>query len=132
MKVLGITGGVGAGKSTVLSYLEIKKNHFYAMETTVDGKRFATARGWEDLSNMLQVYEELGIAADETLIVQYLQHKKIAKDFANYLDLYEKYRTDYRVGDILAGNYTKGAVRRTPQRHGSAAEPPDRRLYSGL
>lgn len=44
------------------------------------------------------------------LIVQYLQHKKIAKDFANYLDLYEKYRTDYRVGDILAGNYTKGAV----------------------
>ena len=94
----------------VLSYLEIKKNHFYAMETMVDGKRFATARGWEDLSNMLQVYEELGIAADETLIVQYLQHKKIAKDFANYLDLYEKYRTDYHVGDILAGNYTKGAV----------------------
>ncbi len=94
----------------VLSYLEIKKNHFYAMETTVDGKRFATARGWEDLSNMLRVYEELGIAADEGLIYQYLQHKKIAKDFANYLDLYEKYRTDYRVGDILAGNYTKGAV----------------------
>ena len=34
----------------ILSYLEIRKDHFYAMETTVDGKRFVTARGWEDLS----------------------------------------------------------------------------------
>lgn len=94
----------------ILSYLEIKKNHFYAMETTVDGKRFATARGWEDLSNMLQVYEELGIAVDETLIIQYLQHKKIAKDFANYFDLYQKYRTDYRIGEILSGNVPAGAI----------------------
>ena len=27
----------------ILSYLEIRKDHFYAMETTVDGKRFVTA-----------------------------------------------------------------------------------------
>lgn len=94
----------------VLSYLEIKKNHFYAMETTVDGKRFATARGWEDLSNILQVYEALGIPAEEGLVYQYLQHRKIAKDFANYLDLYEKYRTDYRIADILAGQYSKNTV----------------------
>lgn len=94
----------------VLSYLEIKKNHFYAIETTVDGKRFVTARGWEDLSNVLQVYEKLGIHAEEGLIYQYLQHRKIAKDFANYLDLYEKYRTDYKIEDILRGQYEKGAV----------------------
>ena len=94
----------------VLSYLEIKKNHFYAMETTVDGKRFVTARGWEDLSNVLQVYEKLGIEANEGLIQQYLQHPKIAKDFANYLDLYEKYRTDYRVEEILAGNYHENTI----------------------
>ena len=94
----------------ILSYLELRPQNFYRTENDVDGIQFVTARGWEDLSNMLQAYEELGIAADEGLIYQYLQHKKIAKDFANYLDLYEKYRTDYRVGDILAGNYTKGAV----------------------
>ncbi len=99
----------------ILSYLEIKKNHFYAMETTVDGKRFVTARGWEDLSNIMQVYASLDIAVDEGLVYQYLQHKKIAKDFANYLDLYEKYRTDYRIGDILAGQYSKGAVEKLQQ-----------------
>lgn len=94
----------------VLSYLEIRKDHFYAMETTVDGKRFVTARGWEDLSTVLRAYEELELPVDEQLIVQYLQHGKIAKDFANYLDLYRKYRTDYRVDDILRGDYTEQAV----------------------
>lgn len=94
----------------VLSYLEIRKEHFYHMETTVDGKRFVTARGWEDLSTILRIYEALGLPVDEQLIVQYVQHKKIAKDFANYLDLYRKYRTDYRVDEILQGNYTEQAV----------------------
>lgn len=94
----------------ILSYLEIKKNNFYAMETTVDGKRFVTARGWEDLSSILQVYEEMGVAADENLIAQYLQHRKIARDFTNYLDLYRKYNTDYHIEDILRGvDTTQGA-----------------------
>ena len=26
-------------------------DHFYQIETTVDGKRFVTARGWEDISS---------------------------------------------------------------------------------
>ena len=96
----------------ILSYLEIRKDHFYAMETTVDGKRFVTARGWEDLSTVLKVHEEMNLPVDEALVSQYLQHKKIAKDFANYLDLYRKYRTDYRVEDILRGGDTKQAVER--------------------
>lgn len=91
----------------ILSYLEIKKNHFYAIETTVDGKQFVTARGWEDLSEILKVYETIGISADADTISQYLQHEKIARDFANYLDLYRKYKTDYRVEDILKGTFTK-------------------------
>lgn len=94
----------------ILSYLEIRKDHFYAMETTVDGKRFVTARGWEDLSTILKVYEDMNLPVEEGLIYQYLQHRRIAKDFANYLDLYRKYRTDYRVDDILQGSYTKQAV----------------------
>ena len=34
---------------------------------------------------------------------KYLQHWKIAKDFANYLDLYHKYRSDDRIGKVLEG-----------------------------
>ncbi|OUQ56986.1 ATPase [Tyzzerella sp. An114] len=96
----------------ILSYLDIKKSNFYIMENTVDGKRFVTARGWEDLSTVLDVYKKLGIKADENFVYQYLQHKKTAKDFANYIELYEKYRTDYNISNILNGNYSDEAVKK--------------------
>ena len=72
----------------IISYLELKKENFYQMENRVDGKRIATARGWQDLSELLAVYEKLGMIVDQEVIFQYIQHEKIAKDFANYLELY--------------------------------------------
>ena len=75
----------------IMSYLNIRPQYFCTVETTVDGKRFATPRGWEDLSQLIQVYESLGKKADRDVVGQYLQHPKIAKDFANYLELYYKY-----------------------------------------
>ncbi len=87
----------------IVSYLNIKKEHFCQIETTVDGKRYATPRGWEDLSCLLEVYEKLGKTVDREVVYQYIRHPKIAKDFANYLELYYKYQEDYRVEEILSG-----------------------------
>ena len=87
----------------ILTYLDIKKPDFYKIETTVDGKTFVTARGWSDLSDVIVLYEEYGIPVDEKLVSQYLQNKKIAKEFAIYYDLFNKYRSDYQVDKILAG-----------------------------
>lgn len=98
--------------NAVISYLELKKENFYRVETTVDGKLFATARGWEDLSQLIDVYEELGLPMDREVVCQYIQHWKIAKDFANYLELYYKYRKDYRVEEILKGNISEVACDR--------------------
>ena len=74
----------------IRSYLDIKPGNFCRIETTVDGKRFATPRGWEDLSRFLEVYEKLGKTADRDVISQYIQYPQIATDFANYLELYQK------------------------------------------
>lgn len=92
--------------AAILTYLDIKKADFYRIETTVDGKSFVTARGWSDLSDMMKLYEQHGIAIDEKLIAQYLQNKKIAKDFAIYYDLFNKYKSDYQVDKILTGKVT--------------------------
>ena len=89
----------------VISYLNTKKQSFYQMETTVDGRNFATPRGWEDLSNLIKIYEKLGKTVDREVVVQYIQYPKIAKDFANYLELYYKYRTDYQIEEILRGRF---------------------------
>ena len=87
----------------VITYLDIKKGDFYRIETTVDGKSFVTARGWSDLSDMIRLYEQHSLKVDEKLVGQYLQNRKIAKDFAVYYDLWNKYRSDYQVDTILAG-----------------------------
>ena len=94
----------------VMSYLDMKRENFYRIETTVDGKVFATARGWEDLSQLLKVYEEIGQKADREVVHQYIQHWKIAKDFANYLELYAKYKKDYGIEKILEGCYTEDTL----------------------
>lgn len=91
----------------VLSYLDLKPENFCRIETTVDGKRFATPRGWEDLSDLLKVYERLGKEADREVVAQYIQFPAISKDFANYLKLYEKYQKDYQAEEILQGNWSE-------------------------
>ena len=89
--------------ASILSYLEVRKENFYKIEETVDGKRFVTARGWSDLSTIIRLYEDQGITVDKALIGQYIQDDKIADDFATYYDLFNKYRSDYKLNEILAG-----------------------------
>ena len=97
---------------SVITYLEIKKENFYSIETTATGQRFVTARGWEDLSYMIYADELLNIPVTEEMVGQYIQHPKLAKDFANYYDLYNQYRDDYHVDEILAGQIRENTVKR--------------------
>lgn len=87
----------------VISYINTRIAHFYQMETTVDGMFFATPRGWEDLSRLMGVYEKLGKTVDREVVLQYIQYPKIAKDFANYLELYYKYQADYQIDQLMEG-----------------------------
>ena len=98
--------------ASIITYLDIKKDDFYKIETTVDGKSFVTARGWSDLSDMIILYEKNGITVDEKLIAQYLQNRKIAKDFAVYYDLFNKYKSDYQVDTILSGKASEDIKQR--------------------
>ncbi len=121
MKLIEVTPEIGAWRayagerrlhSAILSYLEIKKEHFYVMEQTAKGRAYVTARGWEDLSEILTLYEDEGMRADAALISQYLHHDTVAKEFAAYYDLYLKYRRDYRIADILSGTASETAIKR--------------------
>ena len=91
-------------RSEITSFLEIHKDFFYHMEMTVNGRSYVTARGWEDLSTILNLYNEKNLPVDETLVGQYIRNDKIVKEFTAYYDLYNKYKKDYRLDDILSGN----------------------------
>ncbi len=88
----------------ILAYLDQKSERFYQIESTPDGPCYVTARGWEDLSVMMQLYEDLGFPIDETLVKQYLHRDETAQDFALFYDIWQKYRQDWQVDDILQGH----------------------------
>ncbi len=94
----------------VIGFLDIKKDYFYHMETTAKGRSYITARGWEDLSEIITMYEEDKLPVDETLVGQYLSNDTVVKEFCAYYDLYQKYKNDYKVNEILAGNIQNQAV----------------------
>ena len=87
----------------ILSYLELRPKNFYRVEADVDGLQFVTARDWEDLSILMQTYEEMGLPVDETVVGEFLHHKDVAEDAAAYFDLYQKYKDDYGIPLILEG-----------------------------
>lgn len=96
----------------VMSYLDIRKSDFYVIENTPKGRSYVTARGWEDLSKAIYLYEENGYPVEESLIQQYLHHQRISGNFINYYQLYAKYKKDYAVDKILAGEAGKEIARR--------------------
>lgn len=91
----------------IINYLELRPNNFYKVEADIDGMQFVTARGWEDLSNLYDTYNEIGIKVDEDIIAEFIQHEDTAKDVSAYFELYEKYKNNYGILDILAGNTGK-------------------------
>lgn len=87
----------------LLSYLELRPQNFYRVQADVDGMQFVTARGWEDLGGLMDMYEELQIPVTEEVISQYVAHREVAKDVAAYVDLYRKYEDHYEIPEILKG-----------------------------
>ncbi len=88
----------------ILSYLGIREDHFYHIECKGDNLSFVTARGWEDLSELIWHYEALGLPITEELVGEYLQNEAVARSFAAYYQLYRKYDADYAIPAILSGD----------------------------
>ena len=89
----------------VTTFLETKRDCFYKVESKPGGgKAFVTARGWEDLAQVVALYESLGKPVNRDLAVQFLRDDEIADKFAVYYELFKKYRSDYQVDAILAGD----------------------------
>ncbi len=109
----GVWKEYAAGKhihGSVTGYLDLKKDHFYKMEMTPGGWGYVTARGWEDLSEILLLHEEEQLPVDEALVGQYLRNEGIVREFTAYYELYQKYRRDYGISSILEGEPSPGIL----------------------
>lgn len=99
----------------IVNFLDLKKEYFYCMEMTAKGRSYVTARGWEDLSQMLFLYEEEALSAEETLVGQYIRNERVVKEFTAYYDLFNKYKKDYHINEILEGHAPVQAIARAKE-----------------
>ncbi len=98
----------------ILNFIESDREYFYGVETTAYGRKYVTARGWEDLSDMIRLYEDAGKKVTESLIGQYIGNDTIAREFCAYYELYNKYRREYDVESVFEGRLDEH-IRRTAQ-----------------
>ena len=94
----------------IISFLNLKPDNFYRIENSVTGRNYVTARGWEDLSEMIKLYEAEKLEVNETLASQYIHNAEVTKEFAAYYELYNKYKRDYGIEDILRGIVTDETI----------------------
>ncbi len=119
MKVLTVEADYPAWKSyaaakavhgAVTGFLDSNRECFYKVETTAYGKNYVTARGWEDLSDIIKLYEEDGKAVTDNLICQYITDEKTVKEFSAYYDLYNKYKKQYDVESVFDGTLPDSTI----------------------
>lgn len=92
---------------SILSYLNCRPDSFYHIHQTIDAMEFVTARGWEDLSVVLQEYEYQNIPVTADLIEEYLTCEKIAEDFYTYYMMTREYMKYCPIDRILDGTLTE-------------------------
>ena len=97
----------------ILAFLDVKKNCFYSIENTPAGKRFVTARGWEDLSRIMLLYEKKDLKIDTSLIEQYIQSPSVAQDFSNYYSAFKKLEDIFDTEKILNGCFDNNIIAET-------------------
>ena len=133
LKVIAVEADYPAWKSyaaakavhgAVMGFLESNKDSFYKVETTAYGKNYVTARGWEDLSDIIKLYEEDDKPVTDSLICQYITDDETVKEFSAYYDLYNKYKKQYDVEAIFAGRLQDGTA--------EAAAKAYNKKYSGI
>ena len=95
----------------VQSYLRLHPEQFYHVSRQENRLFYVTARGWEDLSALLESYEKLGIPVAEEVISEYLCLPETSREFFAYYSLYRKYGSDYCIPEILSGEISGEAYR---------------------
>ena len=88
----------------IRTYLTVYPEHFYNITNSDRGQLFVTARGWEDLSCILQAYEEDGESVGDGFFLQYLQHDEIARSFAMYYDMFRHFSGEGSLAERLSSD----------------------------
>ena len=96
----------------ILAFLDLNESSFYKVSSTVDGKQYITARGWEDLSATIRGYERHQFDVTSSLVLQYLTVPDVARKFAAFYTLFLNYRSNYSIQNVLDGHSSDDIIQK--------------------
>ncbi len=94
----------------ILKYLELFPENLYRVKNDRSNFETVTARGWENLSHTINVYEECGIALSLKTIMQFIKSYTIASDFWTYYWLNKNSFSEEQMQQVINGKYTDELV----------------------
>ena len=97
---------------SILAYLSQNRGHFYHFSASGLQKQMVTARGWEELSQMIGLCEEQNIRINADLVSQYLASDKICHSFINYYNVFSNIATQEELETILKGTASEKLQKR--------------------
>ena len=93
---------------SVIEYLEQNPGDSYLLEKQEDQITAVTARGWENLSRMLYVLDQIGEPVSPCLISQFIKSDRIVCGFTDYLTLCRLGCTKEDMDGIMNGTADDG------------------------
>lgn len=96
--------------AAIITFLEMNPQWFCSIRSEAEGARYATARGWEDLSIEARLFEKKGFEVNKHLVGQYITDTEIAERFEAYYELYQKCKAEYPIADILSGKAREAVI----------------------
>ncbi|MCR4656944.1 MAG: MoxR family ATPase [Lachnospiraceae bacterium] len=100
---------------SILAFLELEPSCFYSVKNEEGEMAYATARGWEDLSLAVRLYEKKGFTVDSALIGQYIPDKEITGKYEMFYRLYGECREKYPVKEILSGAAGQDTIKKATE-----------------
>ncbi|MCR5142679.1 MAG: MoxR family ATPase [Ruminococcus sp.] len=117
--------------TSIISYLTLNPDNFYGVDPEddlIEKKKlnpnatpdFVTSRAWEDMSEMIYLYERGGIPVDLILIEQYIQDHDIAVDYEDFYRFYNEIKDTMQIDSILKGTASNDLMAKAQSLEGEA------------
>ena len=92
----------------ITEFLDSDRRFCYVMDTAKDEREAVTARGWENLSRTMYLYDEMDLPVDMGLVHQFIKSDRVAAAFMDSLTLREMGCSVKEIEQMLAGMDVKG------------------------
>jgi len=87
----------------IIDYLSANPSYAYVLDKEDGKEETVTARGWENLSRTLIIYDELGIAVEPEFVRQFIKSDAVVFSFMDHYTLMNAGCTTQEIEEVLAG-----------------------------